>query len=94
MKTFCKLMPVFASFCLLVCALSQGQTNASADRVPKDVLCIGIPDYPKGANLELPSTYVGNLQDGFTTTIPAGVDGVFVFMGMTLTKPNTLEGSF
>jgi hypothetical protein len=94
MKIFCKLMPVFAFVFLPVCALSQAHTNASADRVPKDVLCIGIPDYPKGANLELPSTYAGNLQDGFTTTISGGVDGLFVFMGMTLTKPNTLEGEF
>jgi hypothetical protein len=94
MKAFCKLMPVFTLFCLPVCALCQGHPNASVDRVPKDVLCMGIPDYPKGANLELPNTYVGNLQDGFNTSYQAGADGVLVFMLMTLTKSNTLEGEF
>jgi hypothetical protein len=95
MKIFCKLLPAFAVVCLPLCTLSQGQghANVSADRVPKDVLCTGIPDYPKGWNGVLPSVMRGNLQEGFYTS-DSSADGVIVFLGLMLTKPNTLEGEF
>jgi hypothetical protein len=72
----------------------NGPQNQAMYREPKNVLCSGIPDYPKGANLDFPRDYVGNLQDGFTQSIPAGSDGVFIFMGMSLTGKDRLDGQF
>jgi hypothetical protein len=60
----------------------NGPKDPAINRAPKGVSCSGIPDYPKGANLDFPPDYVGNLQDGFTQSIPAGSDGAFIFMGM------------
>jgi len=86
-------MPVFAFFCLPVFALGQGHASASADRVPKDVLCTGIPDYPKGWNGTFERIMRGNLQDGLYTS-DTSADSVIVFLGLMQTKPNTLEGEF
>jgi hypothetical protein len=72
----------------------NGPKDPAMNRAPKGVSCSGIPDYPKGANLDFPPDYVGNLQDGFTQSIPAGSDGAFIFMGMTLVGKNRLEGEF
>jgi hypothetical protein len=72
----------------------NGPKDPAMNRSPKSVLCTGIPDYPKGANLDFPADYVGNLQDGFTQSIPAGSDGAFIFMGMSLIGKDRLEGEF
>lgn len=93
MKIIWKLMPVFTFCCLPVFALGQGHASSSADRVPKDVLCTGIPDYPKGWNGTFERLMRGNLQDGLYTS-DASADSVIVFLGLMQTKPNTLEGEF
>ncbi len=95
MKAIWKVIRVFTFFCLPVYALGQAPSHGTApatNRMPKDVLCTGIPDYPKGANLEFPNTATGNLQDGYETAILGGLGSVLVFTNMTLTTPNTLEG--
>jgi len=93
MKIILKLIPVCTFFCLPVFALGQGHANAPVDRVPKDVLCTGIPDYPKGWNGTFERIMRGNLQDGLYTS-DTSADSVIVFLGLMQTRPNTLEGEF
>jgi hypothetical protein len=73
----------------------NGPQDPAIYREPNNVLCSGIPNFPTGANLDFPrKSSIGNLQDGLTLSIPNGVDGAFIFMGLTLTGKDRLEGEF
>lgn len=84
----------------LLCILStQGFTatyNGPSDlkqyAQPKEVVCKGIPTYPKGANLTFGADSVGNLQDGFSYAHTEGQVGILYFQYMTQAAKNQLKG--
>jgi hypothetical protein len=71
----------------------NGPTDPKYYRQPKDLICQGLPDYPRGANLTFPKgASVGNLLDGFSYPYPEGKIGIMYFQDMSISNTNTLTG--
>ena len=92
---FLSLILLSGAACSACAQTYNGPQDPAAYRMPNNVLCSGIPDYPTGANINWPKdASVGNLQDGLTMSMPLGMGGSVVFMGMSLAGKDRLEGEF
>lgn len=84
---------------LLIQVVAQAGTyNGPEDkkyyRQPRELLCHGLPNYPKGADLTFSrDSYVGNLLDGFNYAHMIGKVGIIYFEDMTSTDGKTINGT-
>ena len=83
---------------LLIQVVAQAGTyNGPEDkkyyRQPRELLCHGLPSYPKGANLTFPrDSYVGNLLDGFNIAYTEGKVGIIYFEDMKSNDGKNING--
>lgn len=76
---------------LLLLAIAPA-VGFAAEKEPKDVLCQGLRDYPKGANLTFgKGSVVGDPSD-FSVAYPEGKIGILYFQYMSNTNSKTIKG--